>query len=60
MKTDLFGKLAERLRAEIPIEYSPASRIVIPGRVEDANPESRDSGFMLRMPRNDDLRLSRH
>ena len=28
---------------------------VIPGRIEDANPESRDSGFVLRTPRNDDV-----
>jgi hypothetical protein len=26
---------------------------VIPGRIADANPESRDSGFVLRTPRND-------
>jgi len=27
--------------------------VVIPGRCEASNPESRGSGFMLRMPRND-------
>jgi 4-carboxymuconolactone decarboxylase len=29
--------------------------VVIPGRLEEANPESRDSGFTLRVPRNDAL-----
>src|SRR5882724_7810764 len=31
----------------------PISRTVIPGRCEASNPESRDSGFALRAPRND-------
>jgi hypothetical protein len=29
--------------------------VVVPGRVEDANPEPRDSGFSLREPRNDGI-----
>jgi hypothetical protein len=28
---------------------------VIPGRLDEANPESRDSGFALRAPRNDSV-----
>jgi hypothetical protein len=27
--------------------------VVIPGRLEEPNPGSRDSGFTLRVPRND-------
>src|ERR1700688_396681 len=34
------------------------SLAVIPGRSEGPNPESRDSGYMLRMPRNDEIALA--
>jgi hypothetical protein len=40
------------IQNRIPAEE--LTRRVIPGRLEEPNPESRDSGFVLRTPRNDD------
>src|SRR6202022_661572 len=40
--------------AEISDMFAPCLRFVIPGWSEGPDPESRDSGFALRAPRNDD------
>src|SRR5882757_3187271 len=51
------------MRGENPRRGEFSHRVVIPGRCEASNPESRgyaarDSGFSLREPRNDALRAS--
>jgi ABC-type glutathione transport system ATPase component len=50
LKTDFFGEPRSD-RAEVSVEDLVAlTGVVIPGRLEEANPESRDSGFALRSP----------